>query len=550
MSNKSFKRIALILFNIVVLSFVGTANSNTYTSDTTINPPLVTTSYNDTIYNSVLEASMGIAQPYLLHQNYYTMAGVTVSGNAIVYNGVTYPVTESYFNPGTGYYIASALYAQYGISKFSSVWPTQCPNAFYDSATHSFSSKIDCVGFGTRLLSAVGGTTSTTNAYLNLLNRIRTNNVAPFASKGFVATAYQFGIAFPTLKTAPKPGWEYVSGNICATSVIDGYNHVLRSTIGTYNGVRKGGFGLCKAGDVLAFSYDSLASSNGHWMVIEGSPILLDAAGLQVYYPKASATKVKAFVVAHKVYAVPVIDDSGKSVHFNDSRTSYSGIGHGTVLIVADTADDAPVGFIFSPSTNISYSPIDTSHCYAISVGRFTSAVQLPIQLVSLDAVAHNKEAVINWQTNSEQNTRTFIVQHSLDGVRFNKLRTIKAKGGEANSYSIIDANPDKGNNYYRLQIIDDEGKIDYSKIVNLNMYKLVDDISIYPNPARDIVMIKAMDLTFVKIIDNVGRIVLSKELKDVTNPSISIGGIRKGVYHLKVQTLTGESYNASFIKE
>jgi len=493
---------------------------------------------------------MGIAQPYLLQQNYYSMAGVAVNGNAIVCNGVTYPVTESYFNPGTGYYIASTLYAQYGISKFSSVWPTQCPNAFYDSSTHSFSSKIDCVGFGTRLLSVVGGTTSSTNAYLNLLNRIRTNNVAPFASKGFVATAYQFGIAFPTLKTAPKPGWEYVSGNICATSVIDGYNHVLRSTIGTYNGVRKGGFGLCKAGDVLAFSYDSLASSNGHWMVIEGSPILLDAAGLQVYYPKASATKVKAFVVVHKVYAVPVIDDSGKSAHFNDSRTSYSGIGHGTVLIVADTTDDAPVGFIFSPSTNISYSPIDTTHCYAISVGRFTSAVQLPIQLSSLDAVAHNTEAVINWQTNSEQNTSYFKVQHSMDGVNYADLYTLQAKGIGANSYSIIDAFPYKGNNYYRLQIIDNNGAFTFSKTVNLNMYKVANALAIFPNPARDFITIKGLHLINLTITDILGRIVLVKTLKDETNPLLSIEGIKTGVYYLNVQTLDGESYFTSFIKE
>jgi hypothetical protein len=147
------------------------------------------------------------------------MPGVTVNGSSLYYNGINYPVSGSYFNPGTGYYIASSMYAKYGISNFKSIWPNQCPNAFYDSATHSFYSKIDCVGFGTRLLSVVGGTTTSTNAYLNLINRIKTNNVSNIAAKGYVATAYQFAINFPTLKTAPKPGWAYISGNVCDINI-------------------------------------------------------------------------------------------------------------------------------------------------------------------------------------------------------------------------------------------------------------------------------------------------------------------------------------------
>ena len=173
MTGNFIKRLASLAIFISLSSFVGTANASSHIKDTVIAPPLITAKYNDTFYNSVLEAAMGIVQPYLLQQKYYTMPGVTVSGNSLIYDSVTYPVSEVYFNPGTGYYIPYSSYAQYGISNFSSIWPTQCPNAFYDSSTHSFYAQIDCVGFGTRLLSAVGTTTSPSNAYLNLLNRIR-----------------------------------------------------------------------------------------------------------------------------------------------------------------------------------------------------------------------------------------------------------------------------------------------------------------------------------------------------------------------------------------
>ena len=545
--NKSVAVTASLLF----LCVLGNASTTSLRfADTAINPPLITSSYNESFYNSVLEAASSIAQPYLLQQNYYTMPGVTVSGSSLLYNGVTYPVSESYFNPGTGYYIASSLYGQYGISNFKSIWPNQCPNAFYDSTTHSFYSKIDCVGFGTRLLSAVGGTTSSTNAYLNLINRIKANNYAPIASKGFVATAYQFAIDFPTLKTAPKPGWAYISGNVCDIKVIDGYNHVLQSAVGTYNGVRKGGFALCQPGDVMAFGYDSASSSNGHFMILDKQPQLLDATSLQTYYPKATAAKVKAFVKAHKVYAVSVIDDSGKNAHFNDSRSSYSGIGHGTVLIVADTADDAPVGFIFSPSTNISYSPIDTSHCYAISVGRYVSAAQLPVSLASFTGKETNKKVQLSWNSAAEQNVEKFEIEKSVDGSFFSKVGCLNAVGQGGNKYHYEDITPLSGTTYYRLRLIDKDGSHSYSKVIAIGVNSNTNPIILYPNPAKDILKVIGTDITRLEVFDNSGRVVYSQSFKQESNPCISVNGLNRGIYHLHILIKNGNSMVKDFIIE
>ena len=550
MTGNFIKRVASLAIFIFLSSFAGIANASSHIKDTAITPPLITTKYNDTFYNSVLEAAMGIAQPYLLQQKYYTMPGVTVSGNSLVYDGVTYPVSEVYFNPGTGYYIPSSSYAQYGISNFKSVWPNQCPNAFYDSSTHTFNAKIDCVGFGTRLLSAIGGTTSATNPYLSFIARIKTNNTGLMASKGFVATAYEFAVDFPTLRTAPKPGWAYIAGNVCAASVIDGYNKTLQSGLGTYNGVRKGGFALCQPGDVMAFGYDSTSSSNGHFMILETKPQLLDATALQTYYPKFSVSRVKAFATAHKVYAVPVIDDSGKNAHFNDSRTSYSGIGHGTVLIVADTADDAPVGFIFSPGTSISYSPIDTSHCYAISVGRYVSSAQLPVTFSSFEAKQTKSEVVVSWKTTSELNMNQYNLQHSMDGVNFTTIATLKAGNLEINTYQLNDKQPHDGFNFYRIQSLDNEGKISYSKLVILRFKPELKKISVFPNPARSLINISGEKIVNLTITDNLGRNILIKSLKEASNPSISISNLKVGFYQLRVETGGGECYSFGIFKE
>ena len=546
-----FNKYITVTILLMLFCVLGNASTNRVAlADSAINPPLNTSSYNDSFYNSVLEAAIGIAQPYLLQQKYYTMPGVSVSGSSLIYNGVTYPVSESYFNPGTGYYIASSLYSQYGINNFKSIWSTQCPNAFYDTSTHSYLAKIDCVGFGTRLLSVVGGTTSGTNAYLNLLSKIKANNTAPIASKGFVATAYQFAVDFPTLKTAPTPGWAYIAGDVCDVNVIDGYNKVIRSGVGTYNGVRKGGFALCQAGDVMAFGYDSTASSNGHFMILEKQPQLLDASTLQTYYPKASATKVKAFVTAHKVYAVSVIDDSGKSAHFNDSRSSYGGIGHGTVLIVADTADDAPVGFIFSPSTSISYSPVDTSHCYAISVGRYVSASQLPVSLTSFVATAKAKTVALDWATATELNVEKFEIERSSDGSNFTTIGFQNAFGQGSNTYHSNDNAPTTGNNYYRLKILDRDGTFSYSKVFSVNINSNATAKIVYPNPAKNILSIVGNDITKLEVFDNRGRIFISQCYNAEINPSLKISNLSKGIYHLKILKNNGKTEVVDFVKE
>ena len=157
---------------ILVLCLLGNvyANNNVAKADTTL---FQTFAYNNTFYNTVLDAAVAIAQPFLVQEGYFSLPNVSTVDTSLVYGGVKYPVSDLYLNPATGYYISSSLYSYYGISAFSTIWPTQIPNA------------------------------------------IKTANIMHFASKGFVATAYEFGTAFPTYQCAggrdgnilPVPQW-------------------------------------------------------------------------------------------------------------------------------------------------------------------------------------------------------------------------------------------------------------------------------------------------------------------------------------------------------
>ena len=344
-----------------------------------LNAQSVLPGYNGTLYTNVLNATIGVGKPFLLQQRYLTMPGVTIlSDSTFSYQGHIYFIHNKYQNtapPDTvNYYVPDSLYTLYGINIFKNAWPTRIPNVFYKSADSTFVSLVDCVGYGTRLLSAVGDTTTMGNAYLNLMHTIWTEHKTVFCSRGYVAMAYEVAVAFPTLPDANPSGWIYVSGNIIPDS-INAFNHRREPAIGTYNGRIKGGYNLAQAGDVLAFGYGPGGTDNGHFMVISQQPYRLNYDSIHRLYPNVSSANVNTFLNTYNVYATPLFDCSGRHAHFYDSRTFSSGIGHGTLLVLTNPTTDVPQGFIFArpydTATVIVKELMTNAHTWAITVGRF-----------------------------------------------------------------------------------------------------------------------------------------------------------------------------------
>lgn len=339
--------------------------------------------YNQQFYSNVFDAAEGVAMPFLLQQGYKTMPGVTIHNDTmLIYNSQVYQITNRYQNPENGnpngYYLEASQYGTYQIDIFRNVWHIDIPHVFYNYSQHSFSSLADCVGFGTRLLSSVGDTTEDGNAYLSLIKTIKKDNTTIIAVRGFVASAYEFGAAFPTLPDTDPEGWSYVSGNMISDS-INAYNHRKHSGISEYNGRVKGGYGLSRAGDVLSFSYGPGGESNGHFMVMTQTPYMVNFDTVQHFYPNVPVSEINDFLNTYDVYATPVYDCSGKEAHFYDSRAYTSGIGHGTLWILTQKNTGIPMGLIFkTPAPNekhINAQLLSPAHTWAITVGRYKGAL-------------------------------------------------------------------------------------------------------------------------------------------------------------------------------
>ena len=74
--------------------------------------------------------------------------------------------------------------------------------------------------------------------------------------------------------------------------------------------------------------------------------------------------------------------------------------------------------------------------------------------------------------------------------------------------------------------------------------------ITVYPNPARNLVTVKGSHIASVQVVDNLGRVVKTVSLKDATNPTLSLGNLPAGAYHLRVQTTDGKVSGVGLVKE
>lgn len=227
------------------------------------------------------------------------------------------------------------------------------------------------------MLSAVGDSSATGNAYRNLQQMIRSRGNVGFAAHGWVASAYQFATAFPTVPPE-STGWRYISGGLDIDS-INYYDKLKNPSAPPYAGRPKPWFDSAAVGDILSFGYGPSAHDNGHFMVIARRPSLLTLDSLtNGYLHNKSADTVQKLAKMYAIYAVDVFDCSGEYAHFNDTRHARSGIGHGTLLLLTSLKDHTPLGFVFGPnfvkdSAAIKQELVGVG-VYAISVGRWQPA--------------------------------------------------------------------------------------------------------------------------------------------------------------------------------
>ena len=163
--------------------------------------------------------------------------------------------------------------------------------------------------------------------------------------------------------------------------------------------------------------------------------------------------------------------------------------------------------------------------------------VALPVNLVNFGVSKYdNSTALVEWTTESEENTKHFEVEKLIDGVWVN-FATVQAKGNSTTTqnYNAFDRNILRGNNHYRLKVVDHDGRSKYSKVVTLN-FDSDSKIVLQPNPAHDRTLVSGINPFNSKIVllDLKGRIIKEEAVQGSTH-ILNLTGLSKGVYFIRI---------------
>ena len=183
-------------------------------------------------------------------------------------------------------------------------------------------------------------------------------------------------------------------------------------------------------------------------------------------------------------------------------------------------------GFLITAAAVNEFSPFTLASASSLN--------PLPVTVVSFTATKNNKQVMLQWIIENETNLSRYEIERSTDGIHYTTLTIMAAQGGSTQIvYKARDNDPAMGINYYRLKIIDIDGRYTYSIIATVNMDKQY-DFSIWPNPAKEYIMITdAADFDQVQIIDVAGKLV--RQMNRSTDNRYNIYGLGSGVYVVKL---------------
>lgn len=201
----------------------------------------------------------------------------------------------------------------------------------------------------------------------------------------------------------------------------------------------------------------------------------------------------------------------------------------------------SPLVWMAFARRGVGYSASEGSEKY---LGDLVDAYDLPPALPAIwdvfTAEKVNVSGLLKWTTLCEQNVEYYIVERSTDGNNYSEIGRVKAVGNSTvkQSYGFTDVKPLGGNNIYRIQVLDQDGRISYSAARTLNFGIIKNSITISPNPAHNLAIITLknnMKPMKVSLFNSFGQQVGSYNM---TNESLTIdvSKLTAGTYFINVK--------------
>jgi hypothetical protein len=176
----------------------------------------------------------------------------------------------------------------------------------------------------------------------------------------------------------------------------------------------------------------------------------------------------------------------------------------------------------------------------------------LPLNLLNFTAQLHTTAVWLEWNTTNETSVKKFILERSVNGSDYTATGTVSAANNIINnSYRYEDRDLSFSRVFYRLKIVDIDGRYSYSP-VRLISRSTQNGLIIFPNPVKNVLNITLGGIAQIRnlrIYDGSSRLVYSGAQQQ-TSADINVSNLSNGTYVIECVDENGISYRSRFIKE
>lgn len=171
--------------------------------------------------------------------------------------------------------------------------------------------------------------------------------------------------------------------------------------------------------------------------------------------------------------------------------------------------------------------------------------ILLPVDLISLTAKPLTNSILVEWKTVNEIGNAGFEVMRSTDGTTATKVGWVTQNNRGTYSFEDVEVNTNQ-TYYYYLNQVDNNGDKRSSPVVDAKIdASMAGGINVYPNPTGDNFTIDlgetytANTNYHVEIYNSIGMLLRNKTVSNTSKINMSLEGLAKGMYLVKVITPT-----------
>lgn len=187
------------------------------------------------------------------------------------------------------------------------------------------------------------------------------------------------------------------------------------------------------------------------------------------------------------------------------------------------------------------------------------SGATLPIKVNYFNAAKGDGYNTLNWRAECTSAQATFVIERATNGTDFAAINTITASQQRCQQpFDYTDNGAGSlGTLYYRLKVIDENGKVNYSSIVKISaQQKDMQLVGVSPNPVVNMAQLSIAsakkDIVDLQVISLDGKVVSRTRVTLQPGTSvvnIEVASLQKGVYTVKGVFSNGEMSTVRFVK-